>query len=174
MTLDEAKLLIENEHLIRQNGPQVWADLGCGSGLFTRALGHFLEPGSAIHAVDKGGVPPSTIWHTDVRITGHVMDFEKERLPVVSLDGILMANALHYVQNPAVFLAQCYHLYANPVFLFVEYDTEVAVHPWVPYPVSFDALRAHCRTAGYAHIEQGHTRASAFGHARLYTAYAYR
>ncbi|MBE7179566.1 MAG: class I SAM-dependent methyltransferase, partial [Mucilaginibacter polytrichastri] len=32
--------------------PQVWADLGCGDGLFSRALAGFLAQGSTIYAVD--------------------------------------------------------------------------------------------------------------------------
>ena len=33
--------------------PQTWADLGCGDGVFTRALASLLVPGSTIHAMDR-------------------------------------------------------------------------------------------------------------------------
>ena len=52
MQLSEAIELIQKIN-IPGNKPQVWADLGCGDGLFTRALATLLPEGSIIHAVDK-------------------------------------------------------------------------------------------------------------------------
>jgi|GEM_PF-6785554 hypothetical protein len=40
---------------------QVWADLGAGSGLFSRALSALLAPGSTIYAVDKNYKPDQEI-----------------------------------------------------------------------------------------------------------------
>ncbi len=37
----------------RTRHAQTWADLGAGSGMFTRALASMLPKGSVIHAVDK-------------------------------------------------------------------------------------------------------------------------
>jgi len=33
--------------------PTTWADLGCGDGIFTRALAESLAAGSTIHAMDR-------------------------------------------------------------------------------------------------------------------------
>src|SRR5262245_24580401 len=80
-------------------GPMVWADLGCGDGTFTLALAELLISGSTIHAIDLDGsalrgIPPS---HKSVRIIKHRGDFTKQPWPFAGLDGILMANSLHYV-----------------------------------------------------------------------------
>ena len=52
MELENAIQLITKG--VESNGqPQVWADLGAGSGLFSRALSSILPDKSIIHAVDK-------------------------------------------------------------------------------------------------------------------------
>ncbi len=52
MQLTEAKDLIRCDAL---EGPAaaVWADLGCGSGLFSYALPALLPAGSTVYAIDK-------------------------------------------------------------------------------------------------------------------------
>ncbi len=52
MELSTAINLIDTTHLTTQTA-QRWADLGAGSGLFTRALASYLQPGSSILAVDE-------------------------------------------------------------------------------------------------------------------------
>src|SRR4029450_10044540 len=95
-------------HMLAASGvdavaPTTWADLGCGDGTFTLALAELLAPGSTIHAMD-GASPalrriPSV--HNGVRITKHRGDFTGLPWPFADLDGILMANSLHYVETPA-------------------------------------------------------------------------
>ena len=80
-------------------GPTKWADLGCGTGTFTVALADLLSPGSTIHAMDRDAsvlrrIPPE---HRGVSITTHRGDFTNHTWPFANLDGILMANSLHYV-----------------------------------------------------------------------------
>jgi trans-aconitate methyltransferase len=90
-------------------GPTTWADLGCGDGTFTLALADVLAAGSAIHAMDRDGSAlrkiPSV--HNAVRITTHHGDFTKQTWPFADLDGILMANSLHYVDDQAAFIRTC-------------------------------------------------------------------
>lgn len=38
---------------IQTDSATTWADLGCGTGLFTKALSTFLQPSTNITAVDK-------------------------------------------------------------------------------------------------------------------------
>ena len=52
MLLKEAISLIDKA-IVNQGQPASWADLGCGSGMFTRALSALLEDGSNIFAIDQ-------------------------------------------------------------------------------------------------------------------------
>jgi SAM-dependent methyltransferase len=153
-------------------GPTVWADFGCGDGLFTRALAELLAAGSTIHAMDVNGsalqsIPTS---HKGTRITTHRGDFVNDRWPFADLDGILMANSLHYVEHQAAFIRRCEpYMSSRRHFLIVEYDTDAA-NPWVPYPLSRARLTALFEAAGYSSIRMLRTRASMVRRASLYSA----
>src|SRR5262245_17288260 len=115
-------------------GPSIWADLGCGDGTFTLALADLLAPGSIIHAMDLDGSAlrsmPST--NKGVGIITHRGDFLKQPWPFADLDGILMANSLHYVEQQAVFIRNCEsQMKPQRRFLVVEYDTSAA-NRWGP------------------------------------------
>ena len=152
-------------------GPTTWADLGCGSGTFTIALADILAPGSAIHAIDRDrsalGKIPSL--HKNVRITTHRGDFTNTSWPFGGLDGILMANSLHYVDDQASFIRACAPRMASRRFLIVEYDADTA-NRWVPYPVPKTRLTALFSAAGYSTIRFLGSRASVYRRAALYAA----
>jgi trans-aconitate methyltransferase len=149
--------------------PSTWIDLGSGEGAFTVALADLIAPGSVIHAIDRdrgalAGIPR----HASVRIVTHVADFTLDPWPVDCVDGILMANSLHYIRHQREFLRRCAErLTARAVFLFVEYDTAHA-SPWVPCPVSRRALAA--LFDGWGEVEVLGMRPSAFRRAALYGA----
>src|SRR5262245_25115022 len=84
-------------------GPATWADLGCGEGTFTRALAEILAPGSVIHAMDRDAAALRTIpsRHRGIRIETHHGDFTRAAWPFNDLDGVLLANSLHYVEDQA-------------------------------------------------------------------------
>src|SRR5262245_38644512 len=105
MEPDEARRLIAH-HSLGEGGPQVWADLGCGDGRFTRALASLLPDGSTIHAIDRDRAVLKSIErsHHGVDIQTHVGDFTSLPWPFEAVDGILMANSLHYVHDPLEFL----------------------------------------------------------------------
>jgi trans-aconitate methyltransferase len=155
-------------------GPMTWADLGCGNGTFTSALADLLAPGSAIHAMDRDAsalrkIPAA---HKDVRITTHRGDFTKQPWPFDGLDGILMANSLHYVVDQAAFIRSCEpRMTSPPRFLIVEYDTNEASR-WVPYPLSPTRLIALFSASRYGSIEVLRSRPSIFRRAALYAALA--
>jgi ubiquinone/menaquinone biosynthesis C-methylase UbiE len=131
------------EAAVRDAGP-AWADLGSGEGAFTLALAELLGDGGRIWSVDRDAAalarqeeamrsrfPSATVAYLDA-------DFTRP-LPLAGLDGVVMANALHFVRHKEPVLelvARC--LRPGGRFVLVEYDADVG-NPWVPHPVSFTA-----------------------------------
>src|SRR5437764_9993894 len=72
-----------------------WADLGAGEGAFTRALADLLGPEARIVAVDRDA---SALRALGGRIETRVADFTRP-LDLHDLDGVLMANSLHFVRD---------------------------------------------------------------------------
>jgi len=84
------------------------------------------------------------------------------------LDGVLMANSLHYVENQAAFIRECEsHMNARRYFLLVEYDTSEASR-WIPYPVSRTRLATLFERAGYSSVRVLRSRPSLYRRASLY------
>lgn len=153
-------------------GPTRWADLGCGDGTFTRALASLLAAESTIHAMDRDRAALRTIpsAHNGVRLTTHAGDFTQPEWPFGDLDGILMANSLHYVEHQAAFIRACeQRMKARRRFLVVEYDSDEA-NRWAPYPLSRAGLTALFRGAGYRSIVFLRSRRSVYRRAPLYSA----
>jgi ubiquinone/menaquinone biosynthesis C-methylase UbiE len=153
-------------------GPTTWADLGCGTGTFTLALADLLSPGSAIHAIDRDASALRSIptTHKEVRITTHRGDFTKHEWPFDKIDGILMANSLHYVEDQKTFIRRCQSRMTMPRrFMIVEYDLDKA-NRWVPCPVSRVRLTSLFIAAGYSSIKMLGSRPSVYRRAPLYAA----
>jgi ubiquinone/menaquinone biosynthesis C-methylase UbiE len=145
----DARALIAHASL-SDGGAQTWADLGCGSGTFTVALVSQVPPRSVVHAMDVDirvlkRVPSR---RGEVEIATHVGDFTEFPWPFDGLDGVLMANALHYVRDQAAFLRRCDTHARRRRVLLVEYDTDQP-NQWVPYPLGYAAAVELFRTAGY-------------------------
>ena len=171
MELSQAISLIQSKHILK-NEKQTWADLGCGSGVFTNALAHLLKDDSKIFAVDKNASALKNLpeFHS-VSIEKMEADFITEELNIEKLDGILMANSLHYVKDKLSFIKNIErHFKGKGRFLIVEYDA-VNANPWVPYPVSFDYLKNLFKEAGYTFIDKISEAASRFNRARIYSAF---
>jgi ubiquinone/menaquinone biosynthesis C-methylase UbiE len=131
-----------------------WADLGAGDGAFTFALAQLLGPGAQITAVDRdsgslkrlasaaGGAPIETV----------VADFTRP-LNLSGLDGVVMANSLHFVREKAPVLASVRDtLRPGGILILVEYETDKG-NPWVPHPFSFATWQGMAAAAGF---EQTH------------------
>ncbi len=132
----------------------LWADLGSGDGAFTLALRDLAGDKSEIYSVDKDNnrlqrqkenfdtmFPDTTIHFLHA-------DFTKAlNLPL--LDGIVMANSLHYVKDQVVFLQKIKN-YLKPKgeLILVEYNTNSG-NPWVPYPVSFEKFIELSQESGF-------------------------
>ena len=172
MQLDEAAAMLNHDyfHVAEQ---MVWADLGCGNGTFTLALATLLTAGSFVYAIDSNAaslqqMPTS---YKQVSIEKHNADFTSDALPFDKVDGVLIANALHYVKHKAAFLKKIVtFLKDDGRFLIVEYNTNQPVPGWVPFPVSFTALQSLFRDAGFNTVRLLSERPSVYGHAPMYSA----
>lgn len=118
-----------------------WAELGSGTGAFTLALAELVGPGGSIISVDRDGpalrqqVRALEAAFPDVPVTQLLRDF-REPLDLPPLDGLLMANALHFVEEPQPLVTRLAgHLRRGGRFVLVEYDSDRG-NTWVPHPVS--------------------------------------
>jgi len=125
------------------DGGGVWADLGAGTGTFTRALAETLHDGSTIYAIDADVSAVSALHAlaatSSLRVIPLRADltrrFELPGLGDALLDGILLANALHFVSDGASVLARLgERIRAGGRVVVVEYDQREASR-WVPYPI---------------------------------------
>jgi hypothetical protein len=107
MYIADAAELIRIDHIAGAHA-QTWCDLGCGTGTFTLALATLLPPGSVIHAIDKDERSLSQIpdRYQDVTIRKGVVDLGKSDLSLPALDGMLIANLLHFIKRQGDFIAR--------------------------------------------------------------------
>jgi len=156
---------------IESPGTKNWVDLGCGTGTFTMALASLLTEGSHIHAMDMNlsslkDIPDS---HGTVRIEKHHGDFILDAWPE-PIDGMLMANALHFVRDKHSFLNRAFAaLPPHGIFLLVEYDMEHA-NTWVPYPLDYSTMRKLFLEIGFSKVRKLKERPSAYNRAMMYAA----
>jgi ubiquinone/menaquinone biosynthesis C-methylase UbiE len=155
---------------------ETWADLGAGGGTFSLALSDLLGPRGRIIAVDRDlhalrriGTPPAS-W-APIR-TYHAAFTQP--LKFTNLDGLLLANALHFVARQEKVLRQLSgYLRPGGRVLFLEYDTE-QVSPWNPYPLPLGRLQQLAVAAGLDVPYEVHRRLSIFGGREFYAAVAYK
>jgi SAM-dependent methyltransferase len=171
MKLNEAISLIKHPE-ISDAGKKLWADLGSGTGLFASALARLITPGSKIFAVDTNLAALSKIEPAvSVTIEKVRADFSNGSLHFKNLDGILMANSLHYIQDKVSFIKKLgSYLSSQGKFLIVEYNTDEP-NPWVPFPTSFTSLESLFRNLGYTLIQKINELPSRYDHATIYAAW---
>ena len=170
MQIDQAIDLIKNETGI-QPIKQIWADLGCGSGVFTKALANLLASGSIIYAIDKNKSALERIPQKikDVLIEKLHGDFFKGEIPF-NLDGIIMANSFHFVRNKSSFIKKIEkHLKETGEILIIEYDMDTP-NPWVPFPISYQSLQQFFKKEMYSSIIKLKEHPSVFQRSRIYSA----
>lgn len=152
-------------------GAGAWVDFGAGDGTFTRALAGLLGPNSRIYAVDRDARAVAALEHraahAAARIIPVVGDFtgsvELPELEGGLLDGMLLANALHFVRDAEGVLARlAAHVRPEGRVVLVEYDRRAASR-WVPYPIPSARLPALATAAGLTEPRITATRPSAFG-----------
>ena len=91
------------------------------------------------------------------------MNFEIQDLGYSNLDGILMANSLHFAKEKEALIRKLEVNFKNtPRFLVIEYD-RTQPNQWVPYPVLFEELREIFNTLDYQIIEKTGELKSVYG-----------
>lgn len=158
--------------LIDWQRPQSWCDLGAGSGTFTRGLAQLLPAGSTIYAADfdagaLDGIPER---YNEVEIRKIVGDLESPTLRLPTVDGVLLANTLHFIRSQQSLLTKL--LAVSDRILVVEYERSKP-NRWGPYPVGFERLCQLFAEAGVRQVEKLATRPSLFG-GTMYSALARR
>jgi ubiquinone/menaquinone biosynthesis C-methylase UbiE len=148
-------------HLIQQGvaGPGgIWADLGSGAGAFTLALADLIGPTGRIYSVDKErGALKEQERAMNAHFPGVAVqyinaDFTK-KLDLPPLDGIVMANSLHFLRKKDAML-QLVRAYLKPDgrLLIVEYTSDRG-NMWVPYPFSYSTWESMARDNGFSNTQ---------------------
>ena len=150
------------------------ADLGSGRGAFTLALAECAGTESKIYSVDKNrhslDIQKSQMRRQfpDNKVEYIVADFTKP-LDLPELDGVVMANSLHFVKDKASTLEQIISLLKpGGSLVIVEYDTD-RPNSFVPYPFSYPTWETLATGAGFVETVQLATRPSS-NMGRIYSA----
>ena len=156
-----------------------WADFGAGSGAFTLALRELVGPHANIYAVDKDrrGFNEMEKEHREKFGTSQNLhslhaDFNGP-LSLPPLDGIVMANSLHFFKDKEKVLRHVRsYLKLNGALLLVEYNVDSG-NMWVPYPLSFETFQGLALRTGFSETKLLATVPSRFLR-EFYSAATYR
>lgn len=128
-------------HLNLPDDSKQWADLGAGSGTFTLALSELLGATGVVHAVDKQTRDLEQIIQNEhnASIKTYKKDFSKA-LGFAELDGILLANSLHFIKNQRKLLSELMlSIKTGGQLAIIEYDIRRG-NLFVPHAVPFEKL----------------------------------
>ena len=146
----------------------IWADLGCGTGTFTAALAYLLGDGSKIYAVDRDSQRIKSPTESGAEIEFVKLNFVDDTLPFQNLDGILMANSLHFVKDKPEFIERIKNqLKVDGQIIVVEYERNKPTR-WVPYPIGLNNLVETFSACGFKRIEKIGERDSIYGPEKIY------
>jgi ubiquinone/menaquinone biosynthesis C-methylase UbiE len=144
-----------------------WADLGAGAGAFTLALAELLGSDGRIHAIDRDERALLANAHAmnarfpafDVHY--QTTDFTRP-LELPLLDGIVMANSLHFQREQDRLVPQV-RRYLRPGgrVIIVEYNIERG-NSAVPHPVPYSRWEKLAVAAGFEHTQLLARRPSRF------------
>jgi ubiquinone/menaquinone biosynthesis C-methylase UbiE len=133
----------------------VWADFGAGSGAFTLALSELVGLKAEIYAIDKDRSGFETLEQSHRTLFGTSQNIHPMRadftgaLSLPPLDGIVMANSLHFFKDKEKVLRHVRSfLKLNGILLLVEYNVDSG-NLWVPHPLSFETYKALAPRAGF-------------------------
>jgi len=132
-----------------------YADFGAGSGAFTLALRELIGLNATIYAVDKDRNSLNQLeaahrarFDSSPNLFLLSNDFSRP-LDLPLLDGIVMANSLHYFKDKEKTLRHVHgFLKPNGALLLVEYNVDSG-NLWVPHPLSFETFRTLAPRSGF-------------------------
>jgi ubiquinone/menaquinone biosynthesis C-methylase UbiE len=149
-----------NDHvnLLRPaNLPQggTYADFGSGGGAFTLALRELIGLDATIYAVDNDRRSLNELesnhrarFNTTRNLILLKDDFSLS-LSLPQLDGIVMANSVHFFKDKEKILRHVRgYLKPKGALLLIEYNVDSG-NMWVPYPISFNVCRVLVKRAGF-------------------------
>jgi ubiquinone/menaquinone biosynthesis C-methylase UbiE len=146
---------------------EVWADLGAGTGVFTRALAALVGPAGRVIAVDRdaralaalrGRAAEGGAAAVEV-VVGDVAG----PLALPPLDGAVMANVLHFVADAAGTLRRVAGvLRPGGRLVLMEYEGR-RPGPWTPYPVDAARFVELAAASGFTPPRIAARRPSRFG-----------
>lgn len=145
-----------------------FADFGAGSGAFTLALREVIGPSATIYAIDKDKSALRELesafvarFNSTSNLNIIQADFSKSLNPP-PLDGILMANSLHFFKDKIKILKHIKtFLKPNGKLIMVEYNVDKG-NMWVPYPFSFPTFETMCEKSGFDQAKLLATHSSSF------------
>lgn len=136
-----------------------WAEIGAGEGAFTMALADLLGSGAHITAVDRdaGALRRLAVEmgrrFPETQVDTLAADFRRP-LPLSDLDGIVMANSLHFVRDKQPVLASVKAmLRPGGRLIVVEYGSDRG-NPWVPHPFTYARWDGMAAEAGFEGTRQ--------------------
>jgi ubiquinone/menaquinone biosynthesis C-methylase UbiE len=168
--------------LIRGGVPRpggVWADLGAGTGNFSWALAELIGAQGTIHAIDRDAKAIRQLHQRIARADPGATIIPQQAdltapLGLPTLDGVLMANALHFIRDqPAALALVASYLRPGGSLLLVEYDLRSPL-PWVPFPISLARLEQLATGAGFEQPTQIGRRVSPSSSVAMFAALALR
>ena len=134
--------------LIRKGVPGpggIWCEFGSGKGAFTLALAELIGSNGVIYSVDRDTAAlkaqkkaiQSRFEGDKPAMNYQVADYTR-LLDLPPLDGVLMANSLHFQRDKKSVLKLILdYLSPRGRLILVEYNIQRG-NPWVPHPISFD------------------------------------
>lgn len=134
----------------------VWGEFGSGRGAFTQALAELIGPEGEIYSVDRdrkalrsqANAVKARLGERSPRM--HYLNEDYTRpLDLPPLDGVLMANALHFQRDkrPVLKLIREY-LRPGGRLIVVEYNVDRG-NTWVPHPISYKTWETLAQKNGF-------------------------
>ena len=161
----------DHVNLIKNGIPRssggMWADFGSGHGAFTLALAELIGQDGTIYSIDRdrGALAQQAQQMKQLfpRVVLNTLpaDFT-QALDLPKLDGIIMANSLHFIADKLPLLEQVIgYLKPQGRLILVEYNTNSG-NRWVPYPLTYTLWEGLAQEAGFASTMLLNTRQSSF------------